>query len=641
MQVFNSHILSSVLLFTIVFSSNSKAVVRSQLSDADVITAYIYQMSSRIEWAYYTSPDTFSIGIYGDDPVMLKSLKKLEKQNIKNKTVQIKQFNQLKDIEKTDMLYVNYSSNYDIERIFRLIKSTSTLLLTDRYENKREVMINFYHDDNKKILFEINSRNLEDENISISPKLLLLGGTELDIRKLYLETEKVLELEQTKVLQTQNQLKNKELELQELNRELQSLQTEILNKNKSIKEQQSQIDIQQEKLKTITDSLKNIVAKTHLQSLFLDSLNNSLAKGNREKESLDNQLSLKNAELEKVNTDLYILNKNISDQEKVLAQQFTEIKKLRLSRSIIFLSSVLFLILIITILIYYVTVKRKNKKIEQTLNQLKKAQDQLVESKKMASIGQLTAGIAHEINNPINYISSSIEGLNVIIEDIQQILNEFDQITIENVSEKLECIKTIKKKIDYDDLIIGFNDLLYNVKIGTDKTKDIVNSMRIFSHTGDSEFSKVDINKAIESTLVLIHNQLKDRIKVYKDYGNLPYIQGQSGALSQAFLNIIVNASQAIPKEGHIKICTSYHDDQDGSYVVIDIEDNGIGIPPEEHEKIYDPFFTTKQVGKGTGLGMYLSYNIIKKHQGTITFDSEVNKGTTFHITLPINQNNE
>ena len=281
-----------------------------------------------------------------------------------------------------------------------------------------------------------------------------------------------------------------------------------------------------------------------------------------------------------------------------------------------------------------------NEELIVTLSDLKQAQLQLVESEKMASLGQLTAGIAHEINNPINFVTSNI---NPLKRDIDMVINAFS--VIENVGmsglsaeEKQLQISACKEEIDFDYVKIEIEHLLKGINEGAKRTADIVKGLKIFSRLDEDDLKLADINEGLESTLVIINNSL-DNISLKCAYGELPKIYCYPGKLNQVFLNIITNAVYAVKKKfqsgpgGELGIATQITGDR----VEIRIFDNGTGMDENTTKKIFEPFFTTKDVGEGTGLGMSIAYNIIKKHDGKIIIDSIPGKGSEFLILLPLN----
>ena len=289
-------------------------------------------------------------------------------------------------------------------------------------------------------------------------------------------------------------------------------------------------------------------------------------------------------------------------------------------------------------------VEERTSELKKALNNLQKTQSQLVQSEKMASIGQLAAGIAHEINNPTGYVSSNLNSLAEYVEDARSLIAKYraliselkqDVITEEvqaSISEKLDSIAELEGEIDIDFLLDDSENLIKESQEGSERIKKIVIDLKDFAHPGDQELKYADLNHNLESTLNIVWNELKYKATVTKDYGDLPEVQCYPQQINQVFMNLLLNAAQSIEKHGEIRIVTRAVD----GYVEIKISDTGPGIPKEDLSKIFDPFFTTKGVGKGTGLGLNIAYNIIKKHKGTIDVESTVGKGTTFTIRIPV-----
>jgi signal transduction histidine kinase len=281
--------------------------------------------------------------------------------------------------------------------------------------------------------------------------------------------------------------------------------------------------------------------------------------------------------------------------------------------------------------------QRQKDELQKILENLKQAQSQLVQSEKMASLGQLVAGIAHEINNPVNFISAGVESLSTNLEEIRQVLEIYHKITAGNVAEKLKEIEEIKEKVEYKEAIRETNKLIESIKNGTKRTTEIVRGLRTFSRLDEDILKIADIHEGLDSTLILLHNRYKNRIEIVRNYGDLPLTECYPGQLNQVFMNILSNAVDAIDDKGTITINTSISK----GFIQISIKDTGHGIPENIREKIFDPFFTTKGVGKGTGLGLSISQSIIEKHRGSIDVKSEKGKGTEFIIVLPVNQSKE
>ena len=279
--------------------------------------------------------------------------------------------------------------------------------------------------------------------------------------------------------------------------------------------------------------------------------------------------------------------------------------------------------------------EKKNQQIESAMNKLKETQNQLVQSEKMASVGQLTAGIAHEINNPINFVTSNISPLKRDLDDIMNLLNMYsDASEKSDPQDEFKNINKFKDEIDYDFILQEIKQLLNGIEEGAKRTIEIVRGLRNFSRLDESDKKLSDINEGIESTLLMLRNQLKNRIEVIKEFGSIPQILCYPGKLNQVFMNILNNASQSIEGEGEIIISTTYGNKN----VFISIKDSGKGMSKKIMDHIFEPFYTTKDVGKGTGLGLSISYGIVQEHNGKIEVKSELSTGTEFIITLPVEE---
>lgn len=280
--------------------------------------------------------------------------------------------------------------------------------------------------------------------------------------------------------------------------------------------------------------------------------------------------------------------------------------------------------------------QESKEQLANTLNSLKNAQSQLVHSEKMASLGQLTAGIAHEINNPINFISSGMVSLKMSVEALRDITEEYSRIEEgDDVEEVIESVRELKEDVEYEEIIDELDDLVNDINYGVTRTIEIVKGLRVFSRLDEEESKKANINENIDATLTLLRNKTKGKVTITKHYDEtMKEIECFPGQLNQVFMNILNNAVQAMPEDKKDAEITIYTEETK-SDIVIRIKDNGVGIPDEIKDRIWEPFFTTKEVGVGTGLGMSITYGIVEKHGGKIDLTSEVGVGTEFAISLP------
>lgn len=280
--------------------------------------------------------------------------------------------------------------------------------------------------------------------------------------------------------------------------------------------------------------------------------------------------------------------------------------------------------------------------LENTLEKLTETQTQLVQSEKMASLGVLTSGVAHEINNPINFIRGGIDILDERFKLILDILNHYKKIedcrNVEELTAETEKIFALKQSADFDDILQNLPESLDNIKTGINRTVEIVRNLKSFSRLDEAEVKPIDIHEGLESTLLLLNNVLKYKADVIKEYSqDLSLVECWANQINQVFMNIIHNAAQSIEEYGTITI----HTKQKGnSFIQIIIEDTGTGMSAEVQKKVFEPFYTTKAVGEGNGLGMYITYKIIEKHKGSIEIESKVGKGTKFILTLPTTYTN-
>ncbi|MFB2836906.1 CHASE domain-containing protein [Floridanema evergladense] len=298
----------------------------------------------------------------------------------------------------------------------------------------------------------------------------------------------------------------------------------------------------------------------------------------------------------------------------------------------------------------------KANQLKQTLEELQKTQTQLIQTEKMSSLGQLVAGVAHEINNPVNFIYGNLSHVDDYIQELIELINLYQRYYPNPTSEIQDYYET--SEIDF--LIADLPKILSSMRIGAERIRQIVLSLRNFSRFDEADMKAVDIHEGIDNTLLILQNRLKAKpnhpaIEVIKEYGKLPQIECYAGQLNQVFMNIITNAIDALDSYNEersqqeilnnpsiIKICTAVIGEgtkENAQRVLIKIADNGPGISPEAKKRLFDPFFTTKPVGKGTGLGLSISYQIVvEKHGGLLTCESELGKCTEFIIEIPMNQ---
>jgi two-component system, NtrC family, sensor kinase len=293
---------------------------------------------------------------------------------------------------------------------------------------------------------------------------------------------------------------------------------------------------------------------------------------------------------------------------------------------------------------------QEKRQLEQAMLELKRTQAQLIQAEKMSSLGQLVAGVAHEINNPVNFIYGNLSH----VQEYAKNLLSFIQLYQQHYPNPVEAIQAEADEIDLDFLLEDLPKILSSMKVGTERIRQIVLSLRNFSRMDEADFKRVNIHEGIDSTLLILQNRLKDQperpaIQVLRNYGNLPVVECYAGQLNQVFMNILVNAIDALDELNSRRTCREIKENPsqitiktsvlDSNWVQISIGDNGPGIPESIQKNIFNPFFTTKPVGKGTGMGMAISYQIItEKHEGKLMYFSRPGVRTEFVIQIPIQQ---
>jgi two-component system NtrC family sensor kinase len=281
--------------------------------------------------------------------------------------------------------------------------------------------------------------------------------------------------------------------------------------------------------------------------------------------------------------------------------------------------------------------QQRHAELHQAYLRLHGAQDKLLQSEKMASIGQLAAGVAHEINNPIGYVHSNLGSLQEYLRSLFTLIEAYERaLRAPNPKALIPEIDEVRRRADIDFISRDLPQLIAESREGIERVTRIVRDLKDFSYSDRSESWKlVDLHAGLESTINIIWNELKYKVALERRYGKLPLVECLPSELNQVYMNLLLNAGQAIAERGTIVISSGL---EGSDQVWIQFEDNGEGIAPDLLQRIFDPFFTTKPVGRGTGLGLSISYGVINKHHGRIDVDSVLGKGSRFRIVLPKRQ---
>lgn len=356
--------------------------------------------------------------------------------------------------------------------------------------------------------------------------------------------------------------------------------------------------------------------KTHLEQIIEDRTK-ELESVVEEMAVINEQLTIANENLTSSNNELKVLNEINEKQSQKIEKLNNELN--RKNEILEYINKDL---------------SDKKEKLEESLESLHRMQEKLIQQEKLSSLGTLIAGIAHEIINPVNYINSGVGALRKHINDINDFVFRLQQIVNEDdVSELLAKLQELKSDFILENKTAKFLTITANIEIGVERIIELLNSLKNYTSNQNETFKTVNLHAIIESVLTMLKHEYSQRIKIVKEFSDIPEIWCMPGKINQVLCNLILNAIQAISYEGTITIKTTFLPKK--NYVLIAISDSGQGIPKEIQNKIFDPFFTTKDVGKGTGLGLSISYEIIKNHQGKISFNSSKITGTEFLIELP------
>lgn len=282
---------------------------------------------------------------------------------------------------------------------------------------------------------------------------------------------------------------------------------------------------------------------------------------------------------------------------------------------------------------YKEDLERRNEELAAQKLELERLQAQIVHSEKMASLGQLAAGVAHELNNPAGFIIGNMEILKECASDLERLLSFYEKLRF--TPEDAARIVALQEKIGYEQTLGDLRSIIEDCREGAERIRDIVQNLRTFSRLDEAELKRVDLHEGIDSTIRLLSRYYSaPNITLERDYGELPAVECFAGQLNQVWMNLLANAAQAVSgKGGRVRVATRLEEEM----AIVSISDTGPGIPAENLGKIFDPFFTTKPVGEGTGLGLSITYGIITRHGGRITVESSLGCGSTFTVYIPIN----
>ncbi len=591
-----------------------------------VKSLYLYNFIKYIQWPDENKKQSFTIAVYKDSEFFNVVNTALSKQKVKGKSINVIAVSNVKNALSFDVLYIPEKFNHQLADLARSVRSSQTLLITNASKRKNDVMINLVFNQNTSVItFEVNKSNIIYENLTVLPELLLFGGTELDVATLYRETEQAMQIVKAKELQLnktlleqKSQIADSSQSLKVLNGKLSASANDLKAYKKEVKTIKNNVAIQKQEL---TNKEQELVAVLQELSGAKENLNQ------QQREAVESK-KLERQRIEKNKNILQQQQSDIFEQKRLLASQTTELlgrkQTIDNQKTTIFISSFLvFIALIVVSLVIFLLIRNKKTttKLTKTISRLEQTQDQLVESEKMASLGSLVAGVAHEINTPLGIAVTSTSLICERTEDIERKLNE--------------------KTLNQQDLV-SFIDIVkrssHISNTGLDRVIVLLgNFKQVAADQIVEESREINLADYIDEVMTTLIGEMKRKKVQYHFNGQRDVkITTIPGALAQVITNLVTNSVRHGFENSSSGNITIEVERVENSQIKLTYKDDGCGIEEQYIDKVFEPFFTTKRNNGGTGLGMNIVYNIIhQKLLGTISLSSNYGQGTTFTTLLP------
>lgn len=599
-----------------------------QLNSKQVKVAYLYNFLKHITWPAEANKTSFTIAIYQDNDFYQTVKQILTVKQVKQKNIVVTFVNTSRQAATADLVFVNATDEHDLGEIASDLRKTDTLLVTYNSKDKHQVMLNLYFNTkNSAVEFEVNKSNILYEGLVVSKELLLLGGTEIDIAKLYRETELAMQKMRQRETQLYNDLQHQSEALATTAKRLQKLDQQLSDRQKVAEQRQIQLialqkDIERQKqvVAIKEKQLSEMLSQLTNVKKELSSQRKSVAAKERESSDMESRIAYNREIIAKQKSQIAQQGQQLSQKNVELAARIELIEQQQFYLMV--LAIVICVTALVSILLVWLFVKNKRttRKLSLTLNNLKETQNQLVQSEKLASLGQLTAGVAHEINTPLGIALTSTSSALENTRDIQQYF-ELNNLTKSQMRKYFESIvqasslnmSSLNRVIE---LLNNFKQIAADQVVGEVREINLVNYSHEIMQTLSAEMKRHSVSYDINGPE---HIEIK----------TIP------GALAQVFTNLVTNSIKhgfENRPSGSITLSLSVQ----GDWVNIIYADDGIGMEPEVLLNIFEPFYTTKRNNGGTGLGMNIVYNIIKQQlHGDITIESTPEQGATFNMTIP------
>lgn len=616
------------LLFIIIHSIK----VNAQVSADALKSAYLVKIANNFNWKVNTEP--IKIGFLSNNRSFYFQFKEYAaEKTIGGRPIKVSLLSYPKALDTYDVLFIGEEKTKNSKNHINAIKSNKTLVFTDLAADIENSMVNFYMSFDNKLKFKINSNLLRRHQFEPSSLMLILGGSDNDILSMFEEKDSSIVFERNRALGLKKENKKQENLLKKIEEKMDTIKSSLKSKNIEIEKKSSKIETINGKLRLQKNYLQNISKKIHSTSGKLEKKEIRIKE---QEEKLKQQLEI----FENQKKDINTRNQKIKSQDEVLEKQesLLNLKQTYLYYAYIF-SLVLLGILVFAIISFLGKQKSsrklavQNKKLINTLEELKKTQAKLVQNEKMASLGMVTAGMAHEINNPMTFVYTGIKILKAELNNDKTIISKLLELSPNNPSNNLVFKELLT---EYHETRESIDQTVIDIELGAKRVTEIINILQNFSRLNENDVKNIDLNVALKSTLTILGSHArKKQIKINTNIKDTPIIiECFPASINQVMVNLISNAIDACPeKTGEIDINIT---NEQCLYRLV-VKDNGPGISQENLGKIFDPFFTTKSIGKGTGLGLSISYNIIKKHNGNILVENNPKSGACFIIEIPKN----
>tara|TARA_Y100000589_G_scaffold323307_1_gene357643 strand:- start:7036 stop:8940 length:1905 start_codon:yes stop_codon:yes gene_type:complete len=606
--------------------------LQGQISANALKSAYLVKIANNFTWEISQEP--IEIGVLSNSHDFYATLKKYaQPKNIGGRDINITLLQSPKAMDAFDVLYIGEEKNKNLSDFKKELEGRRTLLITNLAPNVESSMINFYFSHDQKIKFKINTTLLKRHQFEPSNLMLVLGGSENDILSLFEEKDSSIVFERNRSLKLKTQNSEQEKLLKKIEERMDRIKNSLIFKNQEIKNKSKEIKKINTELIKQKKRLKKIEIKIHSTSQKLEKKESKIK---LQEQLISNQSSV----FQRQQKEIHSRNNKIKSQGSILEKQenLLSLKEQYLNYAYIF-SLALLGILLFAVINFLGKQKSnkelaiRNEKLKNTLETLQQTQAKLVQNEKMASLGMVTAGMAHEINNPMTFVYAGVNILKSEITTYRDIINGLIQKNNKR-NNTITDTKTATLLSEYSDTQKSVDQTISDIEFGAKRVTDIVNSLQNFSRLNEDDVKTIDINEAIESTLKILGSHAKNKkITISTNINSSPLnIECFPASINQVLVNLISNSIDACPnKNGEINVKAEIIE----NICVIKIKDNGCGIEEKNFGKIFDPFFTTKTIGEGTGLGLSISYNIIKKHNGSITVENNINKGACFTLEIP------